>query len=138
MSYGPSPRVSQIPLASRLDFPPAAIELWAQVAVRGELGPEGEFVPWNEPTWEKKRQELAAVPPPYPDFPFPGHLARDPLHWLRKEFEAAADAAKLPLARELLRRAEASGNQPEATRWRREIAQRVPEIAPMPRPVSRS
>ena len=120
---------------ARLSIPPKLLELWAQVAVRGELGPDGGFVRWNEEIWQRKWKELAAVPPPDPNFPFPGHLARDPLHWLRKEFEAAADAAKLPLARELLRRAEASGDAPEAARWRREVRQRVPEVAPRPRPV---
>ena len=127
-------RVRLMPTAAP-PISPASLELWAQVAVRGELGPDGGFVKWDEPTWKRKWQQLAAVPPPDPAFPFPGHLARDPLHWLRQEFEAAADAAKLPLARELLRRAEAAGDQPEAARWRREVASRVPEVAPMPRPV---
>lgn len=122
---------------SRLDIPPALLQLWAQVAVRGELGPDGEFVPWNEATWEKKRQELAAVPPPHPDFPFPGYVATDKLHWLRAEYTAAADKDKLRLATELLRRAEASGDKVEAVRWRAETDRLTPHVAPPPREVKR-
>lgn len=114
-----------IPTA-HLDLPPAMLELWAQVAVRGELGPDGEFVPWNEPTWEKKRQQLAAMPTPHPDFPFPGYVATDKLHWLGSEFEAAQSredkAEAIRLVKELLRRAEADGDKVEAVRWRTTLA----------------
>jgi hypothetical protein len=108
--------------------------LWAQVAVCGELGPDGAFVPWDEATWERHRQQLAAHRAPRPDFPFPGHVAGDPLHWLRKQFEAAPDATKPPLAREILRRSEAAGDAAEAARWRRWLAEHIPEPAPPPRP----
>ena len=72
---------------------------------------------WDEPTWEKKRQELAASPAPYPDFPFPGHLAVDRLYWLRQEFENANDADKPRLANQLLDRANVAGDKAEAVRW---------------------
>jgi WD40 repeat protein len=134
LTVSPDGNVQIIP-TKPLAVSDSCLELWAQVAVRGELGPDGEFVKWDEPTWQRKWQELAAVPPPDPAFPFPGHLARDPLHWLREEFEAAADADELPLVRELLRRSEASGDRPEANRWRRELRKLVPEVAPPPRPV---
>src|SRR5207302_1519421 len=112
------------------------LELWAQVVVRGELGPEEEFVPWNEATWERKRQQLAAAPKPHPEFPFPGYVATDKLHWLRAEFgEAKTDAYGLRMARELLRRAEASGDRNEAVRWRAEVERREPQVAPSPRVV---
>ena len=101
--------------------------------MRGELGSDGTFVPRDGPTWEKKRQELAAVPPPFPGFPFPGYVATDKLHWLRAEYDNAADTDKLRLANELLRRAEAAGDQVEAVRWRAEIARRSPAVAPPPR-----
>jgi hypothetical protein len=121
-----------------LDVQADLLELWLQVALRGELGPDGSFVPWNEATWERKRQELAARPAPDPDFPFPGHVATDRLHWLRREFEEATDDAdKLRLARDLLRRAEAAGDRTEAVRWRAEVAKRTPEVAPPPRAVVR-
>jgi serine/threonine protein kinase len=113
--------VRLIPSPDRLDLPPELLELWAQVAVRGEIGPEGSFVNWTEPTWERKRQELAARPAPSPDFPFPGHVAADRLHWLRKEYESASAADKSRLAKELLDRAEAAGDKTEATRWRAEV-----------------
>lgn len=90
---------------------------------------------WDEATWESKRQEFATAKQPYPDFPFPGYVATDKLHWLRAEFgEATTDAEKLRLARELLSRAEAAGDTAEAVQWRAEVRTRVPEIAPAPRP----
>jgi len=80
--------------AQQLDISPDLIDLWAQVVARGELDDGGNFTKWDEPTWEKKREELAAIPSPYPDFPFPGHVAIDRLHWLRQEFEGANAADK--------------------------------------------
>ncbi len=114
-----------------------ALELWAQVAVRGELGPDGRLVKWDEPTWEQKRRELAALTPPPSDFPFPGYVAADRLHWLRAEHDDAKDPAdRRRLAAELLRRAEAAGDRAEAVRWREE-ATPDPEPAPPPRPAAR-
>jgi serine/threonine protein kinase len=128
-------QVQFIPSAERLNVPPDQLELWVQVAVRGHLDDQGVFVKWDEETWEKKRQELAAKPAPFPDFPFPGYVATDKLHWLRAEFgEAATEADKLRLARDLLRRAEAAGDRAEAVRWRAEVAE-YPEPAPPPREV---
>lgn len=112
---------------SRLSIPPDLLELWAQVVVRGELGPDGRFLQWDEEKWEKNRQELAAKPTPIPGFPFPGHVATDKLHWLRAEFdEAKKEAEKLRLARELLRRCEAAGDRNEAVRWRAVLAPKPP------------
>jgi hypothetical protein len=115
---GGSVNVRLIPPPSRLDLPANLLELWAQVAACGELGDDGRFVPWNEPTWEKKRQELADRPVPYPDFPFPGRVAADRLHWLRTKYASANDADKPGLAKQLLDRAEAAGDKGEAERWR--------------------
>ena len=113
------------PTASRLNISSDLLELWAQVAERGELGPDGEFVPWTELEWEKKQQELASHPAPYSDFPFPGYLATDKLHWLRAEFGAAlwsnserSELQTRALAEKLLRRAEEVGNTVEANRCR--------------------
>jgi WD40 repeat protein len=64
-----------LPPADRLRIPADLLERWAQVAVGGEIGPDGQFLEWDEPTWERKRQELAAQPVPWPDFPFPGYVA---------------------------------------------------------------
>lgn len=111
--------IRRLPSSDRLDLPPETLELWAQVVVRGELGDDGRFVEWDELTWEHKRQELAAFEPPWPDFPFPAYVATDKLHWLRAEYFAVEnDIEKQRLAKELLRRAEANGDNPEAARWR--------------------
>jgi hypothetical protein len=115
---GSSVKIRLMPPPSRLDLPADLLELWAQVVVRGELDAEGRFVKWDEATWEKKRQELAAKPAPYSDFPFPGRVATDKLHWLRQEYESASDADKAALAKQLLDRAEAAGDKAEAVRWR--------------------
>jgi hypothetical protein len=128
------PKIRIVPSAPP-DVRPEVLELWAQVAVRGEIGPDGNFVKWDEPTWERKRQELAAHPAPSPDFPFPGHVAHDRLHWLRSEFDDADDRSdRRPLARELLRRAEALGDRAEAVRWREWLRRNDREPAPPPRP----
>ncbi len=123
--------------------PPEILELWAQVVVRGELGPEEEFVRWDEPKWDVKRLELAAIPPPDPNFPFPGAVTTDKLYWLQAR--KAAEPFSVPSfedelldrANDLLRRAEARGDQAEANRWRAECAKCVhpPEVAPPPRAV---
>jgi hypothetical protein len=115
-------------------IPPDLLELWAQVVARGELGPGGEFAKWDEPTWERKRQELAARPGPSPDLPFPGHVAADRLHWLRREFGDASQEDRPRLAEELLRRADAAGDRAEAVRWRKWLGRSEPEPAPPPRP----
>lgn len=120
----------RLPPTDRLNLPPELLELWVQVAVRGELDGDGTFVPWKEPTWEKKRQELAAKPAPYPDFPFPGRVAQDRSHWLRQEYETTGKP--LTLARQLLDRAVANGDQAEANHWRRIIAQSVDPNTPTP------
>jgi tRNA A-37 threonylcarbamoyl transferase component Bud32 len=112
------------------NLPTDLLELWAQVAVRGHLDDEGAFVKWDEPTWEKKRQELAARPAPWPDFPFPGHVAADRLHWLRQEYESASAADKPGLAQQLLDRAEAGGDMAEAVRWRAIVAPVSPPTKP--------
>ena len=118
------------------DIPPALLQLWAQVAVRGELGSDGTFVKWDEPTWERKRQELATVPVPNPNLPFPGYVATDKLHWLRAEYtDANTVVDKLRFSNELLHRSELSGERNEAFRWRTEIDRLTPAIAPPPREV---
>lgn len=71
-----------------VDIPPATLKLWAQVITRGELTPLGEFLAWDEGTWERKRQELAATARPVGSFPFPGHVATDRPYWLRTEVSA--------------------------------------------------
>jgi serine/threonine protein kinase len=128
---GAGARVQLLPSASRLDLPADQLELWVQVAVRSELNSEGHFVKWDEPTWERKRQQLAVAPVSYPDLPFPGYVATDKLHWLRAEFgEAKTDADKLRIAGELLRRAESAGDRAEAVRWRAEKDRLEPQVAP--------
>jgi serine/threonine protein kinase len=134
-----------IPPPDRLALPAEQLELWLQVALRGELGPGDEYVKWDEPTWEQKRRQLAATPQPYPDVPFPGDLATDKLHWLRAEYygdwirngvERTVGRDTLArLAAELLRRSEIERNPSEVARWSQIAAAYRTEVAPTPRPV---
>jgi hypothetical protein len=126
--------VGWVPLPSRLP-PDDLLDLWAHVVARGELGPTGEFTKWDEPTWERKRQELAARPVPFPDFPFPGRVATDRLYWLRCEFHQQFYGKTINEtdAQTLLRRAEELGDADEAAHWQAEVAKRTREVAPPPR-----
>lgn len=72
-----------VPDPKRLNFPQEMLELWVQVVTGGELGTDGRFVPRDQPTWAAKQKELAAMKPPYPDFPFPGWAATEPNLWYR-------------------------------------------------------
>jgi eukaryotic-like serine/threonine-protein kinase len=119
--------VQRLPTLDHLSIPPDLLELWAQVAVRGQLDDGGTFVSWNESTWEGKRQELASGPVPYPDFPFPGYVAVDRFHWLRQEFESASGADKSRFARQLFDRANAVGDKAEAARWTAFLASELVE-----------
>ncbi len=123
----PDVRLYRLPTPDRLNVPPHLLELWAQVATRGHVDDEGAFVKWDEPTWETKRQELAASPTPDLGFPFPGYLAVDRLYWLRQEFENANDADKPQLAKQLLDRANAAGDKAEAVRWIEVLASKLVE-----------
>lgn len=110
-----------LPTAALGQIPADLLEAWIQVALRGEIGPDGTFVAWDEPTWEGKRQALSSRS--RPDLPLPGHLAGDRLYWLREEIASVQHAPdRLRLAAELLRRAEAIGDRAEAARWRDEVA----------------
>jgi len=71
------------PDTKRLDIPPKMLELWAQVIVAGELSADDRFLHWDEPTWAAKQRDLAAMKPPYPDFPFPGWAATEQNLWWR-------------------------------------------------------
>ena len=113
-----------LPTPEYLEVTPELLELWAQVAVRGHLNDNGDFVAWNERDWENKRQELASKPAPHPAFPFPGHVAVDRFFWLRQEFDSADDREKAKnLAKQLLARANDAGDTAEAVRWIAVLAQ---------------
>jgi|GEM_PF-2057273 len=112
----------RIPPISRQQFPHELVELWVQVAVRGELAQEGTFLKWDEVTWEKQRQKLAKMAIPDPYFPFPGFLAQDRPHWLLSEFQTASKAEKPAIAKKLLERCTAEGNSDEADQWNRWLA----------------
>ena len=124
-------------LARGCDIDPELVELWAQVVARGELGPDGRWVKWDEPAWDRRRLELAARPAPHPDFPFPGHIVTDPLYWLREDWASFGYEDDGELAGKLLRRAEALGDQAGMTHWRRVLEGHTDNTAPPPRPVNR-
>jgi serine/threonine protein kinase len=85
------PFIQILPDPKRLDIQPELLELWAQVVVGGELGEDGTFENWDQPTWAAKQRELAAVKPPYTDFPFPGWAASEPHLWHRIRASALTD-----------------------------------------------
>ncbi|HEX3152797.1 MAG TPA: serine/threonine-protein kinase [Gemmataceae bacterium] len=81
-----------------LEIDPDTLDLWTRVLVRGELDPNtGFFVPHDEATWERNRQELLRRPRPAGEFPFPGAFAEDRLHWLRMELDSVPPANAGPL-----------------------------------------
>ncbi len=63
---------------------PQAVALWARVVVRGELGGDGAYVPWDEERWHARRKELLLVADTHGKFPFPGAVATDSLYWVRQ------------------------------------------------------
>jgi tetratricopeptide (TPR) repeat protein len=119
--------VQRLPTLDHLSFPPDLLELWAQVAVRGQLDDGGTFVRWDESTWEEKRQELAVNPAPHPDFPFPGYVSVDRFHWLWQEIENANDGDEPRLAQQLLDRANAVGDKAPALRCTAFLASKLVE-----------
>ncbi len=102
-----------------------------QVAVGGELGPDGGFLLWDEATWEVKRKQLAAAKPPYPDFPFPGWVAAQPHHWLiaRTMDIGEKDIKACERLRDEWKRRTGRDIKPEPDTWR------TTEVAPTPRVV---
>jgi hypothetical protein len=95
------------------------IELWAQVVVGGELGPDGGFQSWDQPTWAAKQRELAAMKPPYADFPFPGWVAQDPHQWhLIRAHEMPQNQTRADRIREWRRLTGRTRREPEPDTWR--------------------
>jgi hypothetical protein len=125
-----------LPDPKRLDIPPAMLELWAQVVVGGELTSDGRFQPWDQPTWVAKQKELAAMKPPYPDFPFPGWAATEPNLWyrIRANMQKPNSHEYTRLTDEWRRRSGRVRPKPEADTWR--TPRPVAEPAPPPRPVN--
>jgi hypothetical protein len=127
----------QVPL-SIPEIAPQHLELWAQVAVCGELGSDGGFQPWDEPTWERHRQELAALPSLSADVPFPGYFARDRQHWMRQQHDALVDdlgfqwwydptadpVDLIRLIETLLERARTAGDAAEIRYWQTRLETR--------------
>ena len=104
------------------------LELWAQVVTGGELGSDGRFVPWDQPTWAAKQRELAAMKRPYADFPFPGWVAEDPHQWhLIRAHEMPQNQAREDRISKWLRLSGRTRPKLEPDTWR------TPEVAPPPR-----
>jgi hypothetical protein len=106
-----------LPAPQHLEIPPDLLDLWAQVAARGHLDGEGAFVKWDEQPWEKIRQELANEAMQWPILPFLKPLADDRLYWLRQEYASASDAYKPLVAKQLVDRANAVGDNVEVAHW---------------------
>jgi tetratricopeptide (TPR) repeat protein len=74
---------------------PVLLELWLKVVLRGELNRNGEYEPWDEATWEERRQELSRHSLQLGKLEFPGQIATHRNYWLREEVDAAPDLAGL-------------------------------------------
>jgi tetratricopeptide (TPR) repeat protein len=74
---------------------PVLLELWLKVVLRGELNRSGEYEPWDEATWEERRQELSRHSLQLGKLEFPGQIATHRNYWLREEVDAAPDLAGL-------------------------------------------
>jgi WD40 repeat protein len=115
-----------LPDAKRLDLPPEMVELWAQVVVGGEISADGTFEPWDQPTWTTKQQELAAMKPPYADFPFPGWAATEPHLWYRIRANEPTAGSRDKYLKEWQRLTGRTRPDLGPDTWR------TPEVAPMP------
>jgi hypothetical protein len=122
-------KLNILPDPKRLDFPPALLELWAQVVVAGELTSDGRFQPWDQPTWAAKEKELAAMKPPYPDFPFPGWAATEPNLWYRIQAKQNRTPEAETLFEEWRRRSGRVRPMPEEDSWR--TPEPATELAPL-------
>jgi serine/threonine protein kinase len=108
-----------LPDPVRLTIPPAMLELWAQLVTGGELGSDGLFEAWDEPKWTAKQKELAAMTPPYADFPFPGWAATEPNLWYRiRANELASGKERDRLLDEWQRRTGRTGPHQGPDPWR--------------------
>lgn len=110
-----------LPDPSKLTIPPEMLELWAQVITGGELGPDGRFEAWDEPKLATKQKELAAMKPPYPDFPFPGWATQDPNLWWRIRANPKQPQTNEQLEKHLAewrRRRDRTRPKPEPDIWR--------------------
>ena len=90
----PRPKRPLVPSAEprSADIPPLFLNFGGRSRHEDDVDDEASVREVGTSRPGKKRQELAASPAPYSDFPFPGHLAVDRLYWLRQEFENANDA----------------------------------------------
>jgi hypothetical protein len=127
------PYLHILPDSKRLDIPPEMLELWVQVVTGGELGSDGRFEAWDEPTWAAKQKQLAAMPPPYADFPFPGWAATEPNLWYRIQANRSTGKEREKLIDEWRRRSGRVRPKPEPDTWR--TLGTVLELAPPPRAV---
>ncbi|MFM7058872.1 MAG: WD40 repeat domain-containing serine/threonine protein kinase [Planctomycetota bacterium] len=121
-----------LPDPSRVTIPPEMLELWAQVVTGGELGSDGRFEAWDEPTWQARQKQLATMKPPDADFPFPGWAATEPNLWWRiRAHEQKESRERDRLVNEWRRRSGRILPQSEPDPWR--TPGPVAEPAPMQR-----
>lgn len=113
------PHLVILPDPLKLNIPPAMLELWAQVVTGGELATDGRFEAWDEPTWQAKQKELAAMKPPHEDLPFPGWVASEPhLWWHIRAFTTQNYEERNKLLEEWRHRSGRTRPEPEPDTWR--------------------
>ena len=143
MDYTASIRL--LPAAEQVVIPSDVLELWLQVCLCGEIGPDEEFVKWDEPTWQQKRQQLATSPLLNLPVPFPGQVATDKTHWWwttylneqKGDIFALGELYKFNVGPILdgTGKLDDLGERQEV-RWRAEMAKFISELAPPPREVN--
>lgn len=113
------PYLISLPDPSKLNIPPAMLELWAKVVTGGQLTTDGRFEAWDESTWQAKQRELAAMKTPYEDFPFPGWVATEPHLWWRiKAYMSQNNEERSKLLGEWRRRSGRIRPAPGPDTWR--------------------
>ncbi len=71
------------------------LERWCQVIARGRLDVGERFSKFDETTWERLRQELAASLETIPNAQILRSAVTDRLYWLRREIEGSSDPIPL-------------------------------------------
>jgi hypothetical protein len=68
---------------------------WAKIVTRGEIGPTGDFLAWDETIWQANREQLLANVSDW-ELTTLGPAIKDFLFWLRGEIALQWELARSP------------------------------------------